>query len=471
MDRPLLKVELNMLTGRHGKYYPGSTEHDGHVDPGSSHAYLLDFVGQNKRVLEFGCSGGFMSRHLSEAGCTVTGVEIDSEAAADARPWCESVVIADLDFQTLADILPRNDYDVAVFGDVLEHLRDPWRVLKESRDFLAPTGFVAISIPNVAHGALRLALLKGEFEYQELGLLDDTHLRFFTLKTVQELCISSGFRIDRIERTKAPMFGEANVVPHVLREEFDPELVERIVVDPDHDTLQFVLKVSPMNDDGRYQFVVNHIFETRAELESLRRHILVPTPAAKFGGGGAAARILELETRLGIVDEELTSHRAMRARLVELENDLARTGDAQLDLVRANRALNRENRLNRARVLADAGLREALATTIERLEKTLSIERHSASGHVADVALLKSQLSTLESERDRLVDVLQLMIQEFNRRNGHDLDTLRMQIARADTAIARIHQSRAWKWKLGLARLTKRAKGIARAVMGRTLAR
>jgi len=69
----------------------------------------------------------------------------------------------------------------------LEHLRNPWRVLEETQQLLKSEGYIVVSIPNIAHGAIRLALLQGRFEYTELGILDNTHLRFFTRKTVEQL--------------------------------------------------------------------------------------------------------------------------------------------------------------------------------------------------------------------------------------------------------------------------------------------
>ena len=72
-------------------------------------------------------------------------------------------------------------------GDVLEHLKDPWAILGNIKENLKPDGYVVASIPNIAHGAIRLALLEGRFDYTSLGILDDTHLRFFTRESIFEL--------------------------------------------------------------------------------------------------------------------------------------------------------------------------------------------------------------------------------------------------------------------------------------------
>ena len=146
----------------------------------SSLAKQLGFVGENKSVLEFGCATGYFSRMLSEKGCRVVGVEINSDAAKQAQKYCEEVIVADLDFTPLDKILSQRTFDVAIFGDVLEHLRDPWQILESVRNHLNPGGFVVASIPNIAHGAVRLSLLQGSFNYQQYGILDNTHIRFFT---------------------------------------------------------------------------------------------------------------------------------------------------------------------------------------------------------------------------------------------------------------------------------------------------
>ena len=80
-----------------------------------------------------------------------------------------------------------SEFDAIVAADVLEHLKDPLEALNRLRPFLKPDGFFVISVPNVAHGSVRLALLSGDFEYADIGLLDSTHLRFFTRETLEKL--------------------------------------------------------------------------------------------------------------------------------------------------------------------------------------------------------------------------------------------------------------------------------------------
>jgi SAM-dependent methyltransferase len=160
----------------------------------SRHRIFIDLACQGKRILELGCADGYISRHLKERGCRITGVEIDAEAAERARPWCEKVVVADLN---RADWIEQvgGGFDTILCGDVLEHLAQPEVALWHIHRLLAPGGRVIICLPNIAHIRVRLRLLFGKFDYDSAGIMDVTHLRFYTYKTARELIERTGFRI------------------------------------------------------------------------------------------------------------------------------------------------------------------------------------------------------------------------------------------------------------------------------------
>ncbi|MBE9215522.1 class I SAM-dependent methyltransferase [Plectonema cf. radiosum LEGE 06105] len=226
------------------------------LDENSSLKKMLRLIGENKRVIDFGCATGYFARLLTNRGCEVIGVEVNSKAAKIAEKYCEQVIIADLDFVSLNDILSETileeKIDVAVFGDILEHLRNPWKILEETRNLLKPKGYVIASIPNIAHGAIRLALLQGKFEYQPLGILDNTHLRFFTRTTVEQLFEDSGYLIDVIERTKLPIYSNSDLIPGVEKIYFDKNVTQEIEQDEDADTLQFVIRGYPVCLESKY---------------------------------------------------------------------------------------------------------------------------------------------------------------------------------------------------------------------------
>lgn len=212
------------------------------VDPtarNTSHALMLELVGWNARVLDVGCSTGFLGEALAAQGCTVTGVEVDPEAAAEARKHLDDVVEADLNATSLADLFRGREFDVVVFGDVLEHLVDPDVVLRSSVPLLAAGGAVVISIPNVNHGSLRLALLQGRWEYGETGLLDRTHLRFFTRESVVRMVAAAGLHITRLSGTTAdPLACEVKIDDESL----PGTIVEWVRGQPDALIYQFVLR-------------------------------------------------------------------------------------------------------------------------------------------------------------------------------------------------------------------------------------
>ena len=174
------------------------------IDPealNTSHAQVAVLVGHDKTVLDIGCSTGYLGKLLVTQGCIVDGVEIDPEAAELARKHLRGVVLVDLDRDDLVTAIGDTRYDCIVIADVLEHLVDPGRTLRAAVSLLAETGEIVISVPNVAHGALRLALLQGRWDYRETGLLDRTHLRFFNRDSILALIRDAGLSVAELRAT------------------------------------------------------------------------------------------------------------------------------------------------------------------------------------------------------------------------------------------------------------------------------
>jgi 2-polyprenyl-3-methyl-5-hydroxy-6-metoxy-1,4-benzoquinol methylase len=149
-------------------------------------------------VLEIGCGAGELGRLLKERGHIVAGVELVPEAAEAARRHLDQVVTADVE----ADGLPfaPGSFDAVIFADVLEHLIDPWRVLRETAALLTPNGCVIASIPNVQNGDVIWRLLRGRWDYRERGILDRGHLRFFALQGIRALFAQAGLTIEHVGR-------------------------------------------------------------------------------------------------------------------------------------------------------------------------------------------------------------------------------------------------------------------------------
>jgi O-antigen biosynthesis protein len=244
------------------------------LDENSSLTKMLSLIGNNKRVVDFGCATGYFAHLLAQQQCVVTGIEINPEAAKAAEQYCQEVIVADLDFVSVKEILAEHQFDVAIFGDVLEHLRNPWKVLRDTKQILKEDGYVVASIPNIAHGAIRLALLQGRFEYTELGILDNTHLRFFTRKTVEDFLENSGYLLTDIERTKLPFLTKNHLVPEININDFDREMIKKMQQDEDIDTLQFVVKAVPCTLEAklahlqsRYNKLLQESQITQSELQ------------------------------------------------------------------------------------------------------------------------------------------------------------------------------------------------------------
>ena len=177
------------------------------IDPNSSYAFVLELAGSPTTALDVGCNTGYLGHLLAERGTKVWGIDNDATAAAEANRAGLEVEVADLDDTPLQEIFPGRRFDVIVFADVLEHLKWPDRVLGASREILADGGRVIASIPNVAHGNIRLDLLLGRFDYTKIGLLDNTHLRFFTVETAVTLFEDAGFDLEAVRQVKTAVDG------------------------------------------------------------------------------------------------------------------------------------------------------------------------------------------------------------------------------------------------------------------------
>lgn len=160
---------------------------------------LLRLMPPTARVIaEVGCSSGALAREYKKINpaCRYIGVEIMPQYVPLAERYCDivhRVDIENLDEERLRDVLPA---DCWVFGDTLEHLRDPWAVLGRIRRVLATDGSVVACIPNAQHWSVQARLNCGALRYEDSGLLDRTHLRWFTRTTIVEMFQNAGFRID-----------------------------------------------------------------------------------------------------------------------------------------------------------------------------------------------------------------------------------------------------------------------------------
>lgn len=171
----------------------------------NSNSLILREMTPNSDVLEFGPAHGRMTKYLKEVlNCTVSIVEKDLESGTQASSFSEYPLIGDYwgdieKYNWLNNFKSLNKkFDYIIFADVLEHLYNPWEVLSSVKNVLKPDGNVLISVPNIAHNSVLIDLLNNKFEYREVGLLDNTHIRFFTQPSLLDMVNKSGLSVKKI---------------------------------------------------------------------------------------------------------------------------------------------------------------------------------------------------------------------------------------------------------------------------------
>jgi 2-polyprenyl-3-methyl-5-hydroxy-6-metoxy-1,4-benzoquinol methylase len=282
----------------------------------NSHAAMLRLVGFNKRVLEAGCASGHVSEFLHAQGCSVVGIELDKEVVQPALQWLERVVVGNMDDDTLWEELDGEAFDVVLFGDVLEHLRDPLHSLRSAVKHLRPSGTVVISVPNIAHADVKIALIKGTFPYRESGLLDSTHIHFFTKESLLELLKEAGLVVTEVCRVTVPVFGTEI---GVQRGDVDDHVLAAIVSDRESETYQFVIEA--VRDDG-----ARSLTQLSSEMVELTDKLVDETRRSAV----LAARIETLEADLATLNALREADQNELARLQRLTRVIKRFVPASL---------------------------------------------------------------------------------------------------------------------------------------------
>ena len=172
---------------------------------GSSHRILLDLIRRHAprggTLLDLGAAGGELGSAIRDHFDRTIGFEYNVDCVGQLQGRFDSIVVADLE---RVRQLPRGVHAI-VLADVLEHLRSPAHALGLVREALNDDGHVFISVPNIANITVRLGLLFGVFEYRDRGILDHTHLRFYTLRTIRREVERAGFRIEEIQGSSVPI--------------------------------------------------------------------------------------------------------------------------------------------------------------------------------------------------------------------------------------------------------------------------
>lgn len=210
-------------------------------------AKLARWVRPGSTLLELGAASGYFTEHLAALGCTVDVIDIDREAASAASRFARRSIVADLDGDEWIAALGDARYDAIVCADVLEHLRDGVALLRRLRPFLAERGELLLSVPNVAHSAVIAGLVDERFEYGGEGLLDPTHLRLYTWRTLAATLAAAGLAVREWEATTLAPF---DTEFRVRGESLAPALRDALLRRPHAFVYQWLARASPGASDA-----------------------------------------------------------------------------------------------------------------------------------------------------------------------------------------------------------------------------
>jgi 2-polyprenyl-3-methyl-5-hydroxy-6-metoxy-1,4-benzoquinol methylase len=360
----------------------------------NTHTSLLILAGENRRVLELGAASGYMTRVLQDRGCEVTAVELDPTAIDELKAIATDTVVGDLNDADLLEAI-EGPFDVVLAGDVLEHLVDPLSVLRACVAKLTPAGAVVISLPNVAHVDLKLSLLQGKFEYQGTGLLDDSHLHFFTYRTMLDLLDQASLLVTDIHRIVVHPFESELAVP---RGSVTPEVLEAALSIPEAETYQFVVRA--VRDDGDPNLHKRSQRALSAGVKEDRRRLreLKNSP----GGQPLERHVEQLNVMIQDVSRDRDEARAvvddLQGQLVAAHGRLAESGQTISGLQTEQRAT--EVRLSTALTRA-ADLEAEVSTALTRAAD-LEAEVSATRRELVAACIGESQRARLKADNDAL---------------------------------------------------------------------
>jgi 2-polyprenyl-3-methyl-5-hydroxy-6-metoxy-1,4-benzoquinol methylase len=351
-----------------------------------AHSLGILSVPRGSVVLDVGAAAGDVARVLRERGCAVTGIEVDERAASAAEKYVDCIIVGDVEQMDIAAALEDKRFDVVLCLDVLEHLREPARVLAQLASLLEPGGRVVASIPNVAHAAVRLELLQGHFRYRRTGLLDSTHVRFFDADAVEALFRDAGLVIDerlhvtrRLEETEFEIDVEA----------LPPDVLSAATSGPDALTYQFVVTARRAIDAAVVPRVTGQdsTLAERLQRELEERRIV-------YDDAVAYARHLE-----GVVAQTAT----LEARVVELEAVLAERMEEYHQSADAQRQLENDIAIKDA-YIAELRVQAARANELDEVWRILREHQERERSYHEQITELNAATAEFGRLKYRIAD-------------------------------------------------------------------
>jgi len=360
-------------------------------------------------VLDIGSGSEAVARALAARGCRVWGINIDSAATQLTEPWCDAVLLGDIETVDLNAFLGAQRVDAILMLDVLEHLRDPAATIRRLLPCLAPGGKVILAARHVAHAAVRLQLLAGALPLTSEGLPSAPLRHLFDRSSLQELFIHAGVRA----------IDEARVVRSVEETEislslpaFPREAIDLATAGPDADTYQFVVMLAPSDaatDGERMPTLIRTLTDQLHRAERSCRRLQERTRALEGAGGEDRRSTDGIQAREAFRRSELERRHS--------EEQLARTTD---ELVRCQR----ERRFLRDDVLLKDAYLATLREQVARLQRS-----HANIGILAERL---DKLTTEHAAETRRAAELA----SANREIRQQLERAQQELHRVHTAVA-----------------------------------
>ena len=298
----------------------------GEAGSNDSLSIVYSYVPAGSFVLDVGCSIGQLGGALKrDKQCRVFGLEINTEAAAHAQKVLDKVIVQDVCITDFKSLSGSQGFDAIIFADVLEHVPGAELILKKASEALSPKGFIIISVPNIAHASVRLALLEGKFEYRKEGLLDETHLKFYTRDSLRDLLDRAGLAAVEVKRT---YLGATDTeIPVTADTLITPEFITLVEDLDEATTYQFVLQAVPVTNEyyghligERLHNLENNLIRTTRE----KRGVLNELAAREKAFQRESARFLEetgrIDSSLRKTQEDLLAvMNGIQARVTDLD--------------------------------------------------------------------------------------------------------------------------------------------------------
>ena len=399
------------------------------LDPNSSYAKAYALIPAGSRVLDLGCGSGELASYLAARGDRVWGVDINPAALAQAAASCVETRVADLERADVAGLFPGLLFDVVVFADVLEHVREPWNVLQSARAVLDSGGCIVASIPNFAHAAVRLAVVSGAMPYRGLGILDGTHVRFFTRNGVTSLFEESGFRVQVIDRTTLPFDQPSDLVPDVRLLRVPGDIERHVREDPENETLQFVVRAIMLPGEWDMDALRDrlHDVEAQAEEQAVGLRNLLREHAAALALAG------EREAQVSALEHALESAGAGRARAARRDGGRTRRCSSP----RASQDSAARQALEAELAEARRELREATEAAQTALrDATAAAERALREATEANEAALRQAVEQRDDAR-AAAEAARAQLQAREHALAHELEGSRREVAELRDVLAR----------------------------------